>query len=159
LRGAQWKGDAKEFSHGVLSIVDQLANKQGGDRTEIEKDLERLQWLALIPKGTEIPVDSEALVLGAALKESAAGDQSESEVQRQLQRQALGWEILPNLRLVKPESRTLLLLGLPQVGVLQLPKVIEAYLRGASDSQEDQLIEAMDRLAASKSLSMEGTVA
>ena len=159
LRGAQWKGDAKEFSHVVLSIVDQLANKQGGDRTESEKDLERLQWLALIPKGTEISVDSEALVLGAALKESAAGDQSESEVQRQLQRHALGWEILPNLRLVKPESRTQLLLGLPQVGVLQLPKVMEAFLRGASDSQEDQLIEAMDRLAASKSLSMEGTVA
>jgi putative heme-binding domain-containing protein len=159
LRGAQWKGDSKEFSQVVLTIVDQLANRQGDDRTEIEKDIERLQWLALIPKGTEIPDDCEALVLRAALKETAPGEQNESEVQRQVQRYALGWEILPSLRLVRPESRTVLLLGLPQLGVLQLPKVMEAYLRGANDSQEDQLIEAMDPLAASKSLSMDGTVA
>lgn len=158
LRGAQWKGDAKEFSHVVLAIIDQLANSKVDDRTEIEKDIEQLQWLALIPKGTEISADSEALVLRAAMGESALGERSESEVQRQVQRQALGWEILPNLRLVRPESRNQLVEGLPTLGVLQLPKVMEAYLRGADDSQEDRLIETMNRLAASKSLSMEGTV-
>jgi putative heme-binding domain-containing protein len=87
--------------------------------------------------------------------EQSEDEQSVSQVRDMAE---LAWEVLPKLTLAGGESRRKLLELVPQVGVVHLPRILEAYLRGATPEAEAELVQLLDHTPASKSLSVDATL-
>jgi putative heme-binding domain-containing protein len=155
LRGVKWNGDAGAFSHAVLTSLHQ--RKATGEMTEREL----LEWLSMLPRGTQVPSEWESVVLRVIsrdLDQEAEQSEDEQSVSQVRDMAELAWEVLPKLTLAGGESRRKLLELVPKVGVVHLPRVLEAYLRGATPEAEAELVQLLDHTPASKSLSLDATL-
>ena len=155
LRGVKWNGDAGAFSHAVLTSLHQ--RNATGEMTEMEL----LEWLSMLPRGTQLPSEWESVVLRVIsrdLDQEAEQSEDEQSVSQVRDMAELAWEVLPKLTLAGGESRRKLLELVPQVGVVHLPRILEAYLRGATPEAEAELVQLLDHTPASKSLSVDATL-
>lgn len=155
LRGVKWNGDAGPFSHVVITLLQQRAT------TGRITDKEALEWLSMLPRGTQVPSEWESMVMKVIARSLEQESKSNEEQSSDLQAKEvadLAWDVLPNLTLAGDEGRATLLSMVPSVGVVQLPRLLEAYLRGATLEDEMELLKLLDETPVSRSLSLESTL-
>jgi putative heme-binding domain-containing protein len=151
LLGRTWKGD---FSAIQQALADLLPRVQSNPNSDARR-LPWLNWVALMPPGSELPEDLELEVLQVALADpTAVADPTigDSELR---DRRNVAWKILSNLQLRSDRSRDWILNHLTNAGPLELPVAIESYLQESTVAQDTALLEALQGLATAKTLSPE----
>jgi putative heme-binding domain-containing protein len=151
LLGRTWKGD---FSAIQQALADLLPRVRSNPNSEA-RQFPWLNWVALMPPGSQLPEDLELEVLQVALADpTAVADPTigDSELR---DRRNVAWKILSNLRLRSDRSRDRILDHLTHAGPLELPVAIESYLQESTLAQDAALLEALHGLATAKTLSPE----
>lgn len=151
LLGRTWKGDLSAIQQALADLLPRVQSSPNSDT----KQLRWLNWIALMPPGSELPEVLELEVLQVALADpTALADPSigDSELR---ERRNVAWKILSNLRLRSDRSRDRILDHLTNAGPLELPVAIESYLQESTVAQDAALLEALHGLATAKTLSPE----
>ena len=151
LLGRTWKGDLSAIQQALADLLPRVQSNPNSDT----KQLRWLNWIALMPPGSELPEVLELEVLQVALADpTALADPSigDSELR---ERRNVAWKILSNLRLRSDRSRDRILDHLTNAGPLELPVAIESYLQESTVAQDAALLEALHGLATAKTLSPE----
>ncbi|MCY2998987.1 MAG: c-type cytochrome [Planctomycetota bacterium] len=151
LLGRTWKGDLSAIQQALADLLPRVQSNPNSDT----KQLRWLNWIALMPPGSELPEVLELEVLQVALADpTALADPSigDSELR---ERRNVAWKILSNLRLRSDRSRDRILDHLANAGPLELPVAIESYLQESTVAQDAALLEALHGLATAKTLSPE----
>ena len=157
LQGRTWKGDFSAIQQALADLLPRFQSNPNSDA----RQLPWLNWVALMPPGSELPEDLELQVLQVALADptapadpTTAADPTigDSELR---ERRNVAWKILSNLRLRSDRSRDRILDRLTHAGPLELPVAIESFLQESTVAQDAAMLEALQGLATVKTLSPE----
>ncbi|MFM7974759.1 MAG: hypothetical protein ACKO8U_06760, partial [Pirellula sp.] len=147
LQNRNWKGNPQAIQDAIGSKLRKILSS---DLQPESKTLEVLQWAAAMPKGSVIDEQTERSLIQIALA-SATQDASDSNLHR-----PLAWQSLSKLTLRSESARELLIERLANAGPLELPVAIEAFAKSSTPELDLRLLDALSKLPASKTLSVDG---
>jgi putative heme-binding domain-containing protein len=147
LQNQFWKGDTQAIQQAIVSKLRKIAKSEMPTES---RNLNVLQWIAVMPKGSEVDESIELAMLKEALV-PADQDAQDSKARREL-----AWQSLSKLTLKSPSAREFLLNQIAHCGPLELPIAIESFAKSSTPEQDLQLLDAVSKLPGAKTLSVDG---